>query len=134
VHSVDSFRLAQKLDQAAVPGGGRLPVLLEINLGGEESKAGIGESEVSQLAEQVGQLPTLEVRGLMVIPPFFEDPEQARPYFRRLQELAREVDSKRVPNVSMQELSMGMSHDFEVAVEEGATIIRVGTAIFGRRG
>ena len=133
VHSVDSFRLAQKLDQATASGGGRLPVLLEVNLGGEESKAGVGESEIIQLAEQMSQLATLELRGLMVIPPFFDDPEQVRPYFRRLRELAKEIDAKNIANVSMQEISMGMSHDFEVAIEEGATIIRVGTAIFGAR-
>jgi hypothetical protein len=133
VHSVDSFRLAQKLDQAPSSGGGRLPVLLEVNLGGEDSKAGVGESEITQLAEQISQLATLEVRGLMVIPPFFDDPEQVRPYFRRLRELAEEIDAKNIANVSMRELSMGMSHDFQVAIEEGATIIRVGTAIFGAR-
>ena len=133
VHSVDSFRLAGKLDQAAVSGGGRLPVLLEVNLGKEESKVGVGESEIFQLAEQVSRLGTLEVRGLMVIPPFLDDPEQVRPYFRRLRELAQEIDSKNIANVSMQELSMGMSHDFGVAIEEGATLIRVGTAIFGVR-
>ena len=133
VHSVDSFRLAQKLDQATASGGGRLAVLLEVNLGGEESKAGVGESEIIQLAQQMSQLATLEVRGLMVIPPFFDDPEQVRPYFRQLRELAQEIDAKNIANVSMHELSMGMSHDFEVAIEEGATIIRVGTAIFGAR-
>jgi len=133
VHSVDSFRLAQKLDQATASAGGRLPVLLEVNLGGEESKTGVGESEAIQLAEQIGPLATLEVRGLMVIPPFFDDPEQVRPYFRRLRELAQKIDSRNITNISMRELSMGMSHDFEVAIEEGATIIRVGTAIFGPR-
>jgi len=134
VDTVDSFRLAQKLEQAAVPGGGRLPLLLEVNMGGEESKAGVGESETAQLAEQISQLATLEIRGLMVIPPYFADPEQVRPYFRRLRELAQEIDARNIVNVSMRELSMGMSHDFEVAIEEGATIIRVGTAIFGQRG
>jgi hypothetical protein len=133
VHSVDSFRLAQKLEQAAPSGAGRLAVLLEVNLGEEASKAGVGESEIIQLAQQVSQLAALEVRGLMVIPPFFDDPELVRPYFRRLRELAQEIESKNIPNLSMQELSMGMSHDFEVAIEEGATIIRVGTAIFGAR-
>jgi hypothetical protein len=133
VHSADSFRLAQKLDQAAVPGGGRLPLLLEVNLGGEESKAGVGESEIIQLAEEISPLATLEVRGLMVIPPFFDDPEQVRPYFRRLRELAQDIDAKNIADISMRELSMGMSHDFEVAIEEGATMIRVGTAIFGAR-
>jgi len=133
VHSVDSFRLAQKLEQATASGGGRLPVLLEVNLGGEESKAGVGEAEIIQLAEQVSELATLEVRGLMVIPPFFADPEEVRPYFRRLRELAQAIGSRNIANLSMEELSMGMSHDFEIAIEEGATIIRVGTAIFGAR-
>ena len=134
VHSLDSFRLAQKLDQAAATGDSRLPVLLEVNLGDEASKAGVGESELIQLAEQVSQLETLEVRGLMVIPPFLDDPELVRPYFRRLRELAQEIELKNIANLSMRELSMGMSHDFEVAIEEGATIVRVGTAIFGARG
>jgi hypothetical protein len=133
VHSVDSFRLAQKLDQTAPAGAGRLAVLLEVNLGGEMSKAGVSESDVFQLAQQCSQLATLAVRGLMVIPPFLDDPEQVRPYFRRLRELAQEIESKNIPNLSMQELSMGMSHDFEVAIEEGATMVRVGTAIFGAR-
>jgi PLP dependent protein len=134
VHSVDSFRLAQKLDQTAAQESGRLPVLLEVNLGGEESKAGAGAMETIQLAEQVSRLATLELRGLMVIPPFFDDPEKVRPYFRRLRELAQEIETRNFGNLSMRELSMGMSHDFEVAIEEGATIIRLGTAIFGPRG
>lgn len=133
VHSVDSIRLAQKLHQAAVCSGDRLLVLIEVNLGGELTKSGVREQEVIPLAEQVGQLETLELRGLMVIPPFLEDPEQARPYFRRLRELAHAIESKKLANLSMQELSMGMSHDFEVAIEEGATMVRVGTAIFGPR-
>ena len=133
IHSVDSLRLAQKLEQTASPASARLPVLLEVNLGGEESKAGVGEKEIIPLAEQVSQFATLELRGLMVIPPFFDDPEKVRPYFRRLRGLAREIEARNIPGVSMQELSMGMSHDFEVAIEEGSTIIRVGTAIFGAR-
>lgn len=133
VHSVDSLRVAEKLHQAAVCSGDRLPVLLEVNLGGEVTKSGVGENEVIPLVEQIAPLETLELRGLMVIPPFFEDPEHARPFFRRLRQLAREVEARGVPNVCMQELSMGMSHDFDVAIEEGATIVRVGTAIFGPR-
>ena len=133
VHSVDSWRLAQKLDQANTSPGGRLPVLLEVNLGGEESKTGATESDIIQLASQAGQLGAVEVRGLMVIPPFFDDPEQARPFFRRLRQLAEKIEAQQVPGVSMRELSMGMSHDFEVAIEEGATLVRVGTAIFGER-
>jgi len=134
VDSVDSFRLAQKLEHAEPSSGERLAVLLEVNLGEEASKTGVGDSEIFQLAQQISQLATLEVRGLMVIPPFFDDPEQVRPYFRRLRQLAQEIEARKIPNLSMQELSMGMSHDFEVAIEEGATMIRVGTAIFGERG
>lgn len=133
VHSVDTVRIAGRLNQAAWPGGGRLPVLIEVNLGKEESKAGIEETEAIRLVEDVSQLGTLEVCGLMVIPPFSENPEDARPYFRRLRELAAQIDSKKMANVSMRHLSMGMSHDFEVAIEEGATMVRVGTAIFGVR-
>jgi len=133
VESVDSLRVAQKLDQAAAGSGERLPVLLQVNLGQEAAKFGAGEEELVSLAEQLGRLPTLELRGLMAIPPFFENPEQARPFFRRLRELAAAIAARNLPGVSMQDLSMGMSHDFEVAIEEGATIVRVGTAIFGPR-
>jgi len=133
VHSVDSLRLALKLDQAAVCSGDRLPVLIEVNLGEELTKTGAREAETAPLAEALSKLETIELRGLMVIPPFLENPESARPYFRRLRELARTIDSRRLPNASMQELSMGMSHDFEAAIEEGATMVRIGTAIFGPR-
>ena len=133
VHSVDSLRLAEKLDQAAAPGGERLPVLIEVNLGEEASKGGVRAGEVPDLVEQIGRLGGLELRGLMVIPPFLANPDEARPYFRQLRTLAQEVAARNLPSVSMLELSMGMSHDFEVAIEEGATIVRVGTAIFGAR-
>ena len=132
VHSIDSFRLAEKLDR--VPGGAPpLPVLLEVNLGEEPTKFGAGEEAVARLAEQVSQLSTLELRGLMVVPPYLENAEEVRPFFRRLRQLAQGIASRHLPRVSMRELSMGMSHDFEVAIEEGATMVRVGTAIFGPR-
>jgi hypothetical protein len=133
IHSVDSLRLAEKLDQAAACSGERLPVLLEVNLGEEASKSGVREAVLIPLAEQVSRLATIEIRGLMVIPPFLEDPERTRPYFRRLRELARQLETASLPGVSTHELSVGMSHDFEVAIEEGATMVRVGTAIFGER-
>jgi len=133
VHSIDSIRIAQKLDLAALCSGDRLPVLIQVRLGEEATKSGAPESDVLRLSEQVGALGTLEVRGLMVLPPFLENPEQVRPFFRRLRELAASVESAGLPNVSMNELSMGMSHDFEVAVQEGATMLRVGSAIFGNR-
>lgn len=133
VHSLDSWRLAEKLHHAAVCGGERLPVLIEVKLSDEPAKSGAREEEVLQLAEQVGGLETLELRGLMVIPPLFENPEGARPFFCRLRELAGKIESAKLPNVSTREFSMGMSNDFEVAIEEGATIVRVGAAIFGAR-
>jgi PLP dependent protein len=133
VHSIDSAKVAEKLNPVAAAGGGKLKVLLQVNLGEEPTKFGTGEEEVLRLAEQVGRLEELELRGLMSLPPFFEDPQRVRPFFRHLRELAQKIESQNLPNVSMAELSMGMSHDFEVAIEEGATIVRVGTAIFGER-
>lgn len=133
IHSVDSLRLAAKLDKAALCSGDRLQIMLEVNLGDESTKFGARESEVIELAGQVCQFETLELRGLMTVPPFFDDPERVRPIFRRLRELAEKIESTHTPNVSLKDLSMGMSHDFEVAIEEGATIVRVGTAIFGDR-
>jgi PLP dependent protein len=133
VESVDSLHLAEKLSQGMAQSGRKLPVLLEVNLGQEASKFGVEEAEVIRLAEGIGRLEFLELRGLMTLPPFFEDPEDVRPYFRRLRELAEQIENQKLPGVSMRELSMGMSHDFEIGVEEGATIVRVGTAIFGPR-
>jgi PLP dependent protein len=149
VHSVDSLRVAEKLDQAGkrpadqstdqvthqsgAVGPVRLPVLIEVNLGGEATKSGIEEPAALELAGHVGRLDTLDLCGLMLVPPYFDDPEKSRPYFSRLRELAKVLNSANLSGVRMDELSMGMSHDFEVAVEEGATLIRVGTAIFGRR-
>jgi pyridoxal phosphate enzyme (YggS family) len=149
VHSVDSLRIAEKLDQvvkrATNPSAEQaagdpeateslpLPVLIEVNLGGEATKTGIEESAALELAGRIGQLKGLDLRGLMLVPPYFEEPEKSRPYFSRLRELTKVINSASLPGVRMDELSMGMSHDFEVALEEGATLIRVGTAIFGRR-
>jgi len=104
-----------------------------VNVGREEAKSGVREEEVLPLVEQVSRLTTIQVRGLMTVPPFLEDAEQVRPYFRRLRELAQAIVAHKIPNVGMDELSMGMSQDFEVAIEEGATMVRVGTAIFGPR-
>ncbi len=134
VHSVDSLRLAQKLHQAASSAGVRLRVLIEVNLAGETSKSGVAADGVAQLAEEISHLESLELRGLMTIPPLLENPDEVRPYFRRLRELAQKVAERRIPSIATAELSMGMTHDFEVAIEEGATIIRVGTGIFGARG
>ena len=133
IHSVDSEKIARKLDQVTSASGDKLPVLLEVNLGEEPSKFGAGDEEVLRLAEQVSTFKTLELRGLMVIPPFFEDAERVRPYFRRLRELAQSITDAKPANVRMQHLSMGMTHDFEIAIEEGSTMVRVGTGIFGER-
>ena len=109
-------------------------ILLQVNLGGEASKSGTDEAGLIALARQVAALPHLQIQGLMTLPPWDEDPEAVRPHFRRLRQLAEVLADLGLPNLEMRELSMGMSHDFEVAIEEGATLVRVGTAIFGARG
>lgn len=135
VDSVDSLRLAQKLNHAAQQSGRILSVLIEINVGGEESKSGVPASspELEEILQGMKDLTHLQVRGLMTIPPFTEDPEDARPYFRMLRDLRDQIVSRNLPRIQIDVLSMGMSHDFEVAIEEGSTCIRVGTAIFGER-
>ena len=131
VDSIDSLALAQKLDSAAAAESKRLPVLIEVHLGGEATKSGVAEENLAALADGIEKLPHLELRGLMTIPPYCDDPEAARPYFRKLREL-RDGISQRLER-ELPALSMGMSHDFEVAIEEGATEIRLGTALFGQR-
>jgi hypothetical protein len=131
VDSIDSLALAQKLDSAVAPESKRLSVLIEVHLGGEETKSGVAEGDLRLLAEGVEKLPHLELRGLMTIPPYCDDPEAPRPYFRKLRDLRNEI-SRRLGR-ALPALSMGMSHDFEVAIEEGASEIRIGTALFGQR-
>lgn len=133
IHSVDSLNLAQELGRRAKLRGKVLPVLLEINLAGEVTKFGAQEKETLLLAEKFSGMEGIEVKGLMTMPPFFEDPEASRPYFVELRKLGERLAKEKIPGISMEELSMGMSNDFEVAVEEGATLVRVGTAIFGPR-
>jgi pyridoxal phosphate enzyme (YggS family) len=135
VDSVDSLRLAEKLNGAAQNAGKLLPILVEINVGGEAAKSGAapGSAEMEQLLTAAPRLEALQFRGLMTIPPFTDDPQQARPYFRRLHELRDQLASRRLPGVRLDVLSMGMSHDFEVAIEEGSTCVRLGTALFGER-
>jgi PLP dependent protein len=134
LHSLDSIDLARRLDRlCAEVGRDSLPLLIQVDLGHEETKSGIDEQELPQLTESLQQLDRLELIGLMTLPPFFDDPEQARPYFRRLRELRDQLASNGVFGDRKGELSMGMTHDFEVAIEEGATMVRVGTAIFGER-
>jgi len=131
VHSLDSIRLAQELDRHAAEAGRRLRCLVQVNVGGESQKNGASEEEVRPLLEAAGRLSHLSVEGLMAIPPFLSDPEDVRPFFRRLRGVR---DALAADGFSLPELSMGMTHDFEVAIEEGATLVRIGTAIFGARG
>lgn len=135
VDSVDSLRLAQKLNAASEQLGKKLPVLIEINIGGEAAKSGVapGSPELESLLNAAARLEALEFRGLMTIPPFAENPESARPYFRKLRELRDSIATRRLPQIGLDVLSMGMSHDFEIAIEEGSTCVRVGTALFGER-
>lgn len=134
IHSLDSIDLARRLDRLCIEVGRQsLPLLIQVDLGHEATKSGINEQELPRLAETVQQLERLELIGLMTLPPFFDDPEQARPYFRRLRELRDELARTGAFGERKGELSMGMTHDFEVAIEEGATMVRIGTAIFGER-
>lgn len=133
IDSVDSLRLAEKLAAAVGALERPLPVLLEVRLGEEPTKHGVEPERLIELVERVAALDALALKGLMTVPPYLELPERVRPYFRRLRELAEAVDRRRFPRAQMYVLSMGMSHDFEVAIEEGATEVRLGTAIFGPR-
>ncbi|HYV83535.1 MAG TPA: YggS family pyridoxal phosphate-dependent enzyme [Pyrinomonadaceae bacterium] len=136
IHSLDSLDLASRLDRLCAEEGReeKLAVLIQVDLGHEETKSGIDESELTHLVEGLGPLSRLDLIGLMTLPPFFDDPEQSRPYFRRLRELRDELAARGAFASGKGELSMGMTNDFEVAIEEGATMVRVGTAIFGERG
>ena len=135
VDSVDSVKLAEKLNATALSLGKKLDVLIEVNIGGESAKSGAAPDSpaLEDLLLSAPQLEALEFRGLMTVPPFTDHPEGARPYFRKLRELRQAIAARRLPAIMMDVLSMGMSHDFEVAIEEGSTCVRVGTAIFGER-
>ncbi len=134
IHSLDSAALAQRLDRLCEESGrDELPVLIQVDLAGEATKSGVGESEVDELAQTVGACRRLRLAGLMTLPPFLEDAERVRPFFRRLRELRDALEGRGSFGTARGELSMGMSHDYEVAIEEGATYVRVGTAIFGER-
>jgi hypothetical protein len=133
VQSVDSFKLAERLDNVAGECGKRLPVFIEVNLGGEASKSGVAPNRVLPLCDQVGKFANLELEGLMAVPPFLENPEAVRPFFRQLRQLRDEARQTGVVGERFNDLSMGMSADFEVAIEEGATFVRIGTALFGAR-
>ena len=136
VDSVDSVRTAEKLNASAMSAGKMLSALIEINVGGEAAKSGIapGSGELEQILQSAPQWGNLKIDGFMTVPPYTEDPEGARPYFRQLRQIRDRIAARGLPQIGMDVISMGMSHDFEVAIEEGATCVRVGTAIFGERG
>lgn len=133
IHSVDSLRLAETIDKEAQKHGLIANILIEVNVAGEESKFGLAPEEVGEFLDQLAGFSHIKVCGLMTIAPFVENPEENRPYFQRLRKLSVDIAAKKVNNVTMSILSMGMTNDFEVAVEEGATMVRVGTGLFGVR-
>jgi len=133
IHSVDNLELAAEIDRQAAKIGKKQNLLVEVNIAGEATKAGMAVKNAPALVREIAKHSNIAVQGLMTVPPFSEDPEDSRPYFRVLKELAESITLERIPGVSMRELSMGMSGDFAVAIEEGATLVRVGTAIFGER-
>ena len=133
IHSVESLKLAKALDKEARKNVKVQDILIQVNISREETKSGIAETGAVELIAQIGDLENIRVKGLMTMPPFFDAPEQARPFFRQLARLRDRIVERNIPGVSMDELSMGMTGDFEVAIEEGATLVRIGTAIFGAR-
>ncbi len=133
IHSVDSLRLAQEISAQALRREADTDILIEVNIAEEESKFGISRDETLALVTEVAALPRVHVKGLMAVAPYTEDPEQNRPYFREIRELSVDIAQKNIDNVSICILSMGMTGDYEVAIEEGATMVRVGTGIFGER-
>ncbi|WP_020587478.1 YggS family pyridoxal phosphate-dependent enzyme [Desulfobacter curvatus] len=133
IHTVDTVKLAKEINRQAEKIGKIQEILLQVNIARETTKSGAQESEIMDIANQVCQFDNLHVSGLMCMPPFFDDPEEARIYFKRLKQISKDIEALNLPHTDMTHLSMGMSNDFTVAVEEGATLVRVGTAIFGAR-
>ncbi len=133
IHSVDSFKLAKELNKRAGAIGKVQKVLIQVNISGKATKFGIDTEQAVDLVRQIAPLANLAVCGLMTMPPYFNAPDKVRPYFRALRSLQALIRKESIPNVDMRELSMGMTGDFEAAIEEGATLVRIGTAIFGKR-
>jgi pyridoxal phosphate enzyme (YggS family) len=133
IHSVDRLELAVELDRRARAAGRVIPILIEVNVGGEESKSGVPLDSAPDLIRLAAPLANLSIRGLMTMPPWFDDPEESRPYFRAMRELRDRIAGEAIPRVEMRELSMGMTDDYIVAIEEGATIVRIGRGLFGER-
>lgn len=133
IHSVDSLKLALELNKQAQKNAKIQQILIQVNISQEETKSGISVDDAVNLISEISQLENLSINGLMTMPPYFNQPEKVQPFFAALRDLRDQIESKAIPNVSMDQLSMGMTGDFEVAIEEGATMVRVGTAIFGER-
>jgi pyridoxal phosphate enzyme (YggS family) len=135
IDSIDSVRLARKLNDAASETKKRISALIEINIGGEEAKSGVGpgSADLENILNAAPEFASLQFLGLMMVPPYNDDPEQSRPYFQQMRRLFDQIGRRNLPAIRMEVLSMGMSHDFEVAIEEGSTCVRIGTAIFGER-
>ena len=133
IHSVDTVRLAKQISQEAIKAGVTVQILLEVNVAREESKFGFMEEEVEEAVREIAAFPNIQIVGLMTIAPFVADPEENRIYFKKLHQLCVDINKKNIDNIRMSELSMGMTGDYEVAIEEGATMVREGTGIFGTR-
>lgn len=133
IHSVDSLKLAEEISREAVKKQVQVSILIEVNIAGEDSKFGVSGKETEQLIRQIAPLPGIHIEGLMTIAPYVENPEENRQYFAQLKQLSVDITSKNIDNVNMNVLSMGMTGDYTVAIEEGATCVRVGTGIFGER-
>ena len=133
IETLDSVALARELDKEGRKRGKIISAFVEVNLGGEKNESGIAKSEITFLLEESAKFACLRVEGLMTVPPYKENLEEVRPYFRELYRLREKLSELRLPNVSLKELSMGMTHDYMTAIEEGATIVRIGTALFGPR-
>jgi PLP dependent protein len=133
IHTVDSFKLAVALNQAAKKINKIQDILIQVNVSGETTKSGVSVSDAFSLIKNISPLENLCVKGLMTMPPYFDDPEKSRPFFKILAQLKQEIEVQSIPHICMHELSMGMTGDFEAAISEGATLVRIGTAIFGER-
>jgi len=133
IHTIDSLKLAHELNKQAKKINKIQQILIQINISMESTKSGIHEEDAQKLIKEISSFENLSIKGLMTMPPFFNNPEKARPYFSALRDLRDKIRNKVIKNINMQELSMGMTDDFEVAIKEGATFVRIGTAIFGER-
>lgn len=133
IQSVDSFRLAVEIDKQCAKLSKIMPILIEVNIGGEKNKYGVNPDELLGIIRQISDLPNVHIEGLMTMEPYFDDPEQARPYFKQMKQIFDDIKAQNIPNAEMKILSMGISNSYEVAIEEGSNMVRIGTKIFGPR-